>query len=63
MSILTIQQLVCDQPGCREAYAAEYGDLSSAVEQRKKARELGWRRFGGRDLCPKHRQERQPDHD
>ncbi len=54
MSLLRVVQLVCDAPGCMEAYQAEFGDLSSGVEQRAKARREGWKRNGGGDICPKH---------
>jgi len=54
MSILKVLQLVCDADGCMVAYEAEFRDLSTAVEQRRKAKTLGWTQSGGRDLCPDH---------
>jgi hypothetical protein len=54
MSILKVLQLVCDYPGCYEAYSADHGDLDSAVQQRAKARKEGWKRSAGEDICPLH---------
>ena len=55
MSLVRIVQLVCDIAGCYNAYEAEFGDLESGTDQRRKAALLGWRRSAGNDICPGHK--------
>lgn len=55
MSYLQYVQLYCDGPDCFEAWPASTPTVHSLTDQRKEAKEAGWKvaQPGGKDFCPK----------
>ena len=51
MSIQRMIDVVCDYPDCLEVTE---GSSWTVAEARQRAKEDGWKRRNGEDICPKH---------